>query len=340
MTTTLLITFLLILTLSLSSLPIPSLSQLCNPQDKQVLLQIKNQLGNPTQLASWDPSTDCCNTTWQGVSCDTDTKTYRINDLSLSNLNLPKLYPIPPSLGNLPFLAILDINNILNLVGPIPLAIVNLTKLRYLYISHTNVSGSIPEFMSQIQTLVTIDFSYNKLSGELPSSLSLLPNLVGITFNDNFLTGPIPESYGSFSNLFTSITLQRNQLSGNIPTTLAKLNLAFVDLSSNRLEGDASVLFGSGKNTQKIILAKNKLAFDLGKVGLSSNLNTLDIRNNDIYGELPKGLTALKYLHKLNVSYNNLCGEIPQGGNLQRFDVYAYQHNKCLCGSPLPSCKT
>ncbi|KAF1876393.1 hypothetical protein Lal_00029741 [Lupinus albus] len=340
MKTTSLITFFLILTLSLSTLLIPSFSQLCNPQDKQTLLQIKNQLGNPTQLASWDPSTDCCNTTWQGVTCDTDTKTYRINILSLSNLNLPKPYPIPSSIGNLPFLQILDISNIPNLVDPIPLAITNLTKLRYIYITHTNISSSIPEFMSRIQTLVTIDFSYNKLSGELPSSLSLLPNLVGITFNDNFLSGPIPESYGSFSNLFTSITLQRNQLSGNVPATLAKLNLAFVDLSSNRLEGDASVFFGSEKNTQKIILAKNKLAFDIGKVGLSSNLNTLDIRNNYIYGKLPEGLTTLKYLHKLNVSYNNLCGEIPQGGNFQRFDVYSYQHNKCLCGSPLPSCKT
>ncbi|OIW00798.1 hypothetical protein TanjilG_18108 [Lupinus angustifolius] len=234
MTTTSLIIFLLILTLSLSSLPIPSLSQLCNPQDKQALLQIKNQLGNPTQLASWDPSTDCCNTTWQGVSCDGYRETYRINILSLSNLNLPKLCPIPPSIGNLPFLEILDIRNIPNLVGPIPLAITNLTKLNYLYISHTNISSSIPEFMSRIQTLVTIDFSYNKLSGELPGSLSLLPNLDGISFNDNFLSGPIPESYGSFSNLFTSITLKRNQLSGNIPATLAKLNLSFVDLSSNR----------------------------------------------------------------------------------------------------------
>lgn len=106
------------------------------------------------------------------------------------------------------------------------------------------------------------------------------------------------------------------------------------------LEGDASVLFGSKKNTQKINLRENKLAFDLGKVGLSKDLNYLDLRNNLIYGKLPEGLTALKFLHKLNVSYNNLCGEIPKGGNLQRFDVYSYQHNKCLCGSPLPSCKT
>ncbi|KAK7319341.1 hypothetical protein RJT34_04060 [Clitoria ternatea] len=313
-----------------------AVTELCNPQDKQALLQIKKELGNPTTLASWLPTTDCCNRTWEGVFCDTDTKTYRVNDLDLSDLNLPKPQPIPPSIGNLPYLNLLSLTRTPNLVGPIPST---LTKLHYLYISHTNVTGNIPDFFSQIKTLVTLDFSYNNLSGNLPPSISSLPNLAGITFDGNRISGPIPDSYGSFSNLFTSMTISRNRLSGKIPATLANLNLSFVDLSRNMLEGDASMFFGAEKNTQKINLAKNSLAFDLGKVGLSKNLGGLDLRNNRIYGTLPQGLTSLKFLHRLNVSFNNLCGEIPQGGNLQRFDESSYVHNKCLCGSPLPPCK-
>ncbi|CAJ1935926.1 unnamed protein product [Sphenostylis stenocarpa] len=315
-----------------------AVSELCNTKDKQALLQIKKDLGNPTTLSSWVSTTDCCNGTWQGVLCDTDTQTYRVNNLDLSNLNLPKPYRIPASIGNLPYLNFLTIRTNPNLVGAIPAAITKLNQLRYLYITHTNVSGAIPEFLSQIKTLVTLDFSYNDHSGTLPTSISSLANLVGITFDGNRISGAIPDSYGSFSNLFTSMTISRNRLTGKIPATFANLNLSFVDLSRNKLEGDASVLFGSDKNTQKIRLAKNSLAFDLGKVGLSKNLNGLDLRNNRIYGMLPKGLTTLKFLHSLNVSYNNLCGEIPQGGNLQRFDVSSYDHNKCLCGSPLPAC--
>lgn len=328
----------LVLVVVLLSFTGAAFSELCNPQDKEALLQIKKELGNPTTLSSWLSTTDCCNKTWQGVSCDTDTQTYRVNDLDLSNLNLPKPYSIPSSIGNLPYLNFLTIRSNPNIVGAIPPAIANLTKLRYLYISHTNISGQIPDFFSQIKTLVTLDFSYNALTGSLPASLSSLPNLVGITFDGNQISGAIPDSYGSFSSLFTSMTLSRNRLSGKIPATLAKLNLAFVDLSRNTLEGDASVLFGSSKNTQKIILAKNLFAFDLGKVGLSGNLNGLDVRNNLIYGTLPKGLTALEHLKTFNVSYNGLCGEIPQGGKLQRFDASSYAHNKCLCGSPLPAC--
>nr|XP_027191038.1 polygalacturonase inhibitor 2-like [Cicer arietinum] len=128
----------------------------------------------------------------------------------------------------------------------------------------------------------------------------------------------------------------RNRLSGKIPASLANLNLAFLDLSRNALEGDASVFFGSKKETQQIVLGNNKFGFDFGKVGLSKNLEKLDLRNNKIYGTLPEGLTALKFLHKLNVSSNNLCGQIPS----LRFDETSYAHNKCLCGSPLPPCKT
>ncbi|KAL9329095.1 hypothetical protein ACSQ67_004098 [Phaseolus vulgaris] len=281
-----------------------ALSELCNPQDKQALLQIKKDLGNPTTLSSWLPTTDCCNRTWLGVLCDTDTQTYRVNNLDLSGHNLPKPYPIPSSLANLPYLNFLYIGGINNL----------------------------------IKTLVTLDFSYNALSGTLPPSISSLPNLGGITFDGNRISGAIPDSYGSFSKLFTAMTISRNRLTGKIPPTFANLNLAFVDLSRNMLEGDASVLFGSDKNTKKIHLAKNSLAFDLGKVGLSKNLNGLDLRNNRIYGTLPQGLAQLKFLQSLNVSFNNLCGEIPQGGNLKRFDVSSYANNKCLCGSPLPSC--
>ncbi|MCI27270.1 polygalacturonase inhibiting protein, partial [Trifolium medium] len=81
---------------------IPSNSENCNPDDKKALLQIKKQFGYPTQLSSWDPTTDCCNSTWLGVTCDNFTPTYRVTILDLFDLNLPKPVPFPPSITNLP----------------------------------------------------------------------------------------------------------------------------------------------------------------------------------------------------------------------------------------------
>ncbi|XP_058735703.1 polygalacturonase inhibitor 2-like [Vicia villosa] len=316
----------------------PSLSEKCNPYDKTTLLQIKKQLGNPTKLSSWNPTTDCCDS-WYGVSCDFNTWLYRVIHLALDNLNLPQPVQIPPAITNLPFLLFLSLNNNPNLVGPIPSTISNLTRLEYFFLSHTSISGEIPNTLSNNKRLISLDFSYSKLTGTLPATLPSLPKISGIIFSGNKLTGTIPESYGSFPKSFTVLNLSRNRLSGKIPASLAKLNLLFVELEQNMLEGDASVFFGSKKSTFKILLGKNSFAFDIGKVGLSKDLHALDLSNNKIYGFLPEGLTKLKFLNKLNVSNNNLCGQIPQGGKMQRFDESSYAHNKCLCGSPLLACK-
>jgi len=326
----------LLLIILTTHLFIPSHSENCNPDDKRTLLQIKKEFGNPSQLSSWDPTIDCCNSTWLGVDCDNFNRTYRITGLDLENINLPKPVPIPPSIFNLPSLNVLYLAYMPNLVGPIPPSISKLSKLNYIYIIQTNISGEIPNTLSHIKTLVTISFNSNKLTGPLPASLSTIPTLAGIAFNDNQLTGTIPESYGSFPPLFTGLLLSRNRLSGKIPASLGKLNLADVDLSHNAFEGDASMFFKSNILTYTITLGMNSFSFDISKVGLSKDLNKLDIRHNKIYGKLPEGLSELRYLHKLNVSDNNLCGQIPMNS---RFDASCYVLNKCLCGSPLPACK-
>ncbi|XP_027348413.1 polygalacturonase inhibitor 3-like [Abrus precatorius] len=314
-----------------------ALSERCNPQDKKALLRIKKELGDPITLQTWDQQTDCCGI-WYGVACDPKNN-HRVDFLSLSDLNLSQPFPIPSSIGDLPYLDILELNQISNLSGPIPLAISKLPKLQFLTISQTNVYGELPHFLSQLKTLVYINLSYNKLSGQIPSFFSGLRNLQRISFDGNTLTGSIPHSFGYFSNQMSYLTLSRNKLSGTIPASLGRLNLLTVDFSWNMLQGDASMLFGSNKRTNEITLSSNSLAFDIEKVGLPSNLWTLNLNNNRIYGRLPGGLMALKFLTEFNVSYNSLCGEIPSGGSLQGFDVSRYAHNKCLCGSPLPSCK-
>ena len=128
-------------------------------------------------------------------------------------------------------------------------------------------------------------------------------------------------------------------LSGPIPKSMGNLNFSFLfDVSRNKLEGDASFLFGKSKAVSTMDLSRNQFEFDISRVEFSTNLTTLDLNHNKIYGSLPSSLTKLA-LQSFNVSYNRLCGAIPQGGRLQEYDMYAYFHNKCLCGAPLPPCK-
>ncbi|CAJ1909669.1 unnamed protein product [Sphenostylis stenocarpa] len=311
--------------------------ELCNPQDKKVLLQIKKDFSNPYLLASWNPDTDCCK--WYCVKCDP--KTHRINSLVILS-SVPETNfsgQIPPSVGDLPYLETLEFHKLPKLTGPIQPTIANLTKLKELYISWTNVSGPVPHFLAQLTNLQFLDLSFNNLSGPIPSSLSQLPNLLSLRLDRNKLTGPIPDSFGSFKRPGPSLLLSHNQLSGPIPGSLANIDPQRIDFSRNKLEGDASMLFGSNKTTQMVDVSRNLLAFDLSKVEFPTSLISLDLNHNKITGSIPVGLTAVDFLQGFNVSYNGLCGEIPQGGRLQKFDVDSYFHNKCLCGSPLPSCK-
>ncbi|MED6158006.1 hypothetical protein PIB30_028828 [Stylosanthes scabra] len=307
----------------------------CNPQDKKALLQLKKDLNNPYVLASWNPDEDCC--TWYCVECDS--KTNRIITFSIY-LSVPEgknfTAQIPNSIAGLPYLQTLELHHLPYLTGPLNPAIAKLTNLNFIRITRTNISGPVPAFLGQLKNLNFLDLSFNNLTGSIPPELAQLPKLETLHLDRNHLTGPIPPSFGSFKSNNPYVYLSHNNLSGPIPPSFLKLNFTTLDLSRNKLVGDASGLFGADKGTQTIDLSRNQFAFDLSKVKFPKTLIYLDLNHNKIYGEIPAQLTSLD-LQFLNVSYNRLCGKIPVGGRLQDQDVYSYLHNKCLCGSPLPN---
>lgn len=307
----------------------------CNPNDKKALLEIKKVLGNPYDLITWDPKTDCC-TDWVEATLTCDEKNNRVTNLNLFKID--NAGHLSPAIGNLTYLKSLDINNVRNLSGPIPSTIVKLTKLTFLRISQTNISGPVPEFLSKLKNVTYINLSYNKLVGTIPVSLSQLPNLEFLRLDRNKLTGQIPISFSKLAPKLTYLYLGHNQLTGVVPTSFAGWSFDTIDLSRNMLEGDISFLFGKDKTTFEMLLDHNKFEFDFSKLTFGESLVRLDLNHNKIYGSLPTILTKQSW-QLFNVSYNRLCGRIPQGGNMQRFDLYSYFHNKCLCDAPLPPCK-
>ncbi|EMS63539.1 Polygalacturonase inhibitor [Triticum urartu] len=175
--------------------------------------------------------------------------------------------------------------------------------------------------------------------GAIPASLGTIPNLSGINLSRNRLTGAIPPMFLSKSADQVYLWLSHNNLTGPVPAGFAAVNFAHLDLSRNDLTGDASGLFGRGKELQYIDLSRNDFDFDLSGVVLPEQLYFVDVSHNAIHGSIPAQVASLSNLQFFNVSYNRLCGPVPTGGNMERFDLYNFQHNKCLCGAPLPACK-
>ncbi|XP_073158140.1 polygalacturonase inhibitor-like [Henckelia pumila] len=319
--------------LCMSQVPFPALSatEKCNPNDKKVLLQIKQAWNNPYQLASWDPNTDCCD--WYVVKCDS--KTHRIVQFDLFDAEISG--QIPEAIGSLPSLQFLNMRDLTDVSGPIPKSIANLTNLNFLRLSYLNLTGPVPTFLSQLKKLTFLDVSFNDLTGSIPSSLSQLQNLDALRLEGNQLTGSIPDSFGTFTGKVPDLDLSENQLTGPVPRSLGALSFSNLDFHGNQLSGDISFLFGTNKALEIADFSSNKLAFDLTNVAFPQSLTSLDLSHNMITGSLPQGLSQLN-LQYLNVSYNILCGKIPVGGKLQSFDSTSYLPNKCLCGAPLPSC--
>ncbi|KAF8043821.1 hypothetical protein BT93_A1967 [Corymbia citriodora subsp. variegata] len=164
----------------------PSFSELCNPNDKKVLLAIKKALNDPYILASWKADTDCCD--WYNVACD-DT-THRIIQLTIFDGTLSG--QIPAAVGDLPYLQMIDLNRLSHVTGPIPSSLGKLNNLTFLRLSYLNLTGSIPTSLGELSKLTLLDLSHNDLTGSIPSSLTKLGNLDTFRLNDNQLCGKIP----------------------------------------------------------------------------------------------------------------------------------------------------
>ncbi|KAL6864939.1 hypothetical protein ACP4OV_016090 [Aristida adscensionis] len=306
----------------------------CHSGDKAALLAVKAALGNPYHFASWTPDTACCD--WYDVECDPSTG--RVVGLAVfQDANLTGA--IPGAVAGLAHLQTLRLHHLPAVSGPIPPAIAKLSNLSSLTISWTAVSGPVPPFLAALTKLAQLDLSFNSLSGAVPAALAALPSLYSVDLSRNRLTGALPPLLFSRAPQPAYLRLSHNNLSGGVPAEFAAVSFAEVDLSRNAFAGDASALLGRAKPLQRLDLSRNAFVFNLSGVELPEQLYFADVSHNGIYGGVPAQVAALANLQFFNVSYNQLCGEVPTGGNMARFDAYNFQHNKCLCGTPLPPCK-
>uniref|UniRef100_A0A452XQU7 Leucine-rich repeat-containing N-terminal plant-type domain-containing protein n=1 Tax=Aegilops tauschii subsp. strangulata TaxID=200361 RepID=A0A452XQU7_AEGTS len=81
------------------------------------------------------------------------------------------------------------------LSGPIPPSIGTLTKLVVLDLSFNGLNGSIPTSID-VPNLVYLNFSRNALSGPIPSSIGALTKIMVLDLSFNGLNGSIPTSLG------------------------------------------------------------------------------------------------------------------------------------------------
>ncbi|XP_058076479.1 receptor-like protein EIX2 [Magnolia sinica] len=262
---------------------------------------------------------------------------------------------IPSSIEGMNSLIVLDLSQN-DIGGIIPLSLGNCVALEALDFSQNSLSGGIPTSLGLLSQLQTIHLSNNTVSGKIPSSLKKCTSLETLNLACNDFSGHIPTWIGESFPALRILSLRSNMFFGNIPSQLSKLtSLQVLDVAQNSLSGSIPQSFENlmaMKNEQKInqVLSYGGVGSSYYKENLLvsvkgqlleytrtvSLVTCMDLSRNNLFGEIPEGLTGLLGLRALNLSGNHLTGKIPDKiGKLALLESLDFSVNQLSGAIPL-----
>ncbi|XP_015580614.1 probable leucine-rich repeat receptor-like serine/threonine-protein kinase At3g14840 [Ricinus communis] len=159
--------------------------------------------------------------------------------------------------------------------------------------------------------VVKIFLKGQDLAGVLPSAITKLPYLTTLDLNRNYLSGNIPREWASTKLEFLAISA--NRLTGKIPSYLGNITtLRILSIESNMFSGSIPPELGNLVNMEILVLSANNLTGNL-PLALTNltKLTELRISSNNFIGKIPSFIESWKSLQKLEIQASGLQGPIP-----------------------------
>ncbi|GER33665.1 leucine-rich receptor-like protein kinase family protein [Striga asiatica] len=235
---------------------------------------------------------------------------------------------VPQGIAKLPFLDTLLIwNNYFT--GPLPEDLGRFSKIKHLDVSTNYLFGIIPPDICSGGELQKLILFSNNFTGGLSQSLQNCSSLVRLRVEDNSFSGNISLTFANFPYI-SYMDLSRNKLSGQIPSDIDRASsLEYFNVSYNlELGGILPAKIWSLPNLKNFSMVSCGLSADIPPFEDCESLSVLELRMNNLSGNIPESISNCKQLLILNIADNHLTGQIPVSlASLPVITVLDLSHN-------------
>lgn len=207
--------------------------------------------------------------------------------------------------------------------------------LQVLNLAGNLLSGTIPEFITNLTELTRLELGYNPyFPGPLPSNLGRLTKLQYLWIANSNLIGSIPYSIGNLVQL-KNLDLSNNSLTGTIPRSIGGLkNAQQIELYENHLLGELPNSFANLTSLLRFDSSENNLTGKLPESLVNLRLESFNVNDNKLEGEIPEILSSNPNLRELKLFNNKFTGNLPanlgRNSDLEEFDVSGNQFEGLL----------
>ena len=204
--------------------------------------------------------------------------------------------------------------------------ITTLKKLRL------NGIASLPDSIGNLQQLESLEIDESRNLSTLPDSIGKLSQLTTLSIGHTAIE-QLPETIGNLSNL-RYLTIMGNDQLAALPASIGRLeHLTFLVAFHNR-EGEGNRplgvpdTIGQLKHLMKLDLSSNQLNSLPSSIGLLSDLQYLELRNNKGLTTIPPALFELPQLYLLDLEGCGITELSPALAHISTLECIELRGNK------------
>ncbi|KAL7170778.1 hypothetical protein ACSBR2_035618 [Camellia fascicularis] len=218
------------------------------------------------------------------------------------------------------------------LSGDIPKFLIHQNKLRFIDLSHNNLTGTFTNWLLVNNT----ELEYLNLRNNSFVSQFYLPpyryiNIFWVDVSNNHLSGQIQANVDEIFPYISNFNLSSNAFEGGIPSSFGNMSdLVVLDLSSNNLSGEVPNQFvGNCRRLRMLKLSHNNFRGQIFSAAFNlTRIWSLQLNNNQFTGPLTNVLSKLSELHFLDISNNYMSGKITSSiGNMTSLGTLIIRNN-------------